>query len=182
MYEFVEFFLFIFILDLLKEELGSGGFGDVYKVEKILTKEELVMKVMRLGKESEAEIKVGISLGSSCKYLVQLVDFFMEGGCCCLIMEHCSGGNLEKVLEEGKRIEQPVFFFCYVNCFILKELLKITNNVMKGLKRLHEEKIIYCDLKASDIFVTVDGIYKLGLLIIVVLFYINRKLQHCSSF
>jgi serine/threonine protein kinase len=80
---------------LLKEELGSGGFGDVYKVAKLSTKEEMVMKVMKLGKEGkknaktvEAEIQVGINLGSSCKYLVQLVDFFMEGGCCCLIMDY----------------------------------------------------------------------------------------------
>jgi serine/threonine protein kinase len=53
----------------LKEELGSGGFGDVYKIEKLSTKEEMVMKVMKLGKESkknvkamEAEIQVGIKL------------------------------------------------------------------------------------------------------------------------
>jgi serine/threonine protein kinase len=51
--------------------------------------------------------------------------------------------------------------------FVLKELLKITNNVMKGLKKLHEEKIVHRDLKASNIFVTADGIYKLGLLLIV---------------
>jgi serine/threonine protein kinase len=55
---------------------------------------------------------------------------------------------------------------------------------MKGLKKLHSEKIVHCDLKASNIFVTLDGIYKLGLLIIVViiLYYSYRKLQHSSSY
>jgi serine/threonine protein kinase len=80
-------------------------------------------------------------------------------------MEYCSGGDLERVLEEGKRIEEPVFLLVIIIYFILKELLKITNNVMKGLKKLHEEKIVHRDLKASNIFVTADGIYKLGLLI-----------------
>jgi serine/threonine protein kinase len=104
------------ILDLLKEELGSGEFGNVYKVENISTKKEFVMKVMKFGEEGkknskaiEAEIKVKINLGSSCKYLVQLVDFFMEEGCYCLIMEYCS--DLKKELEEKKRINQPVFFY-----------------------------------------------------------------------
>jgi serine/threonine protein kinase len=83
-------------------------------------------------------------------------------------MEYCRGGDLERVLEEGKCIEQPVFFLLMIVIyFILKELLKITNNVMKALKKLHEEKIVHRDLKASNIFITADGIYKLGLLIII---------------
>jgi serine/threonine protein kinase len=124
----LNFPLFIFSLDLLKEELGGGGFGDVYKVEKISTKEELVMKVIKLGKEDkknskgiEAEIQVGINLGSSCKYLVKLTDFFKEGGYCCLIMEYCNGGDLEKVLKEGKRIEQPVFFLIILTIILYFE-------------------------------------------------------------
>jgi serine/threonine protein kinase len=53
---------------------------------------------------------------------------------------------------------------------------------MKGLKRLHEEKIVHRDLKASNKFVTADGIYKLGLLLIVALFSTYRRLQHSSSY
>jgi serine/threonine protein kinase len=55
------------------------------------------------------------------------------------------------------------YFIFIFFIFIYKELLKIINNVMKGLKRLHEERIIHRDLKPSNIFVTEDGIYKLGL-------------------
>jgi serine/threonine protein kinase len=33
---------------------------------------------------------------------------FIENGCCCLIMEYCSGGDLEKILKEKKRIPQKV--------------------------------------------------------------------------
>jgi NIMA (never in mitosis gene a)-related kinase len=34
---------------------------------------------------------------------------------------------------------------------------------MKGLKKLHDEKIIHRDLKPSNIFLSEDGVYKLGL-------------------
>jgi serine/threonine protein kinase len=43
---------------------------------------------------------------------------------------------------------------------------------MKGLKKLHEEKIVHRDLKGSNIFLSVDGIYKLGLLMVVVYYFI----------
>jgi serine/threonine protein kinase len=99
----------------LKEKLGSGGHGDVFKVEKLSTKKEMVMKVIRLGDEGEknskairAELEVGMKLGSLSKFLVQLTEFFIENSCCCLIMEYCNNGDLEKILREKKRIPQKV--------------------------------------------------------------------------
>jgi serine/threonine protein kinase len=59
----------------------------------------------------EAEILVGIKLGSLSKYLVHLTEFFIEEDYCCLIMEFCTGGDLEKIFNEKNRIPQPVFFF-----------------------------------------------------------------------
>jgi serine/threonine protein kinase len=38
----------------------------------------------------------------------------MERGYCCLVMEYCSGGDLEKILEKGKTIEQSVFFYLII--------------------------------------------------------------------
>jgi serine/threonine protein kinase len=77
------------------------------------------MKVMKVGDEGtedykknmkavEAELQVGIKLGSVSKFLIQLTEFFFENGCCCLIMEYCSCGDLEKMLKEKTRIPQKV--------------------------------------------------------------------------
>jgi NIMA (never in mitosis gene a)-related kinase len=100
----------------LKEELGSGGYGEVFEVEKESNKKRMAMKVMKISKENkksskamEAEIRIGINLGSTCKFLVQLTEYFISDGFCCLIMEYCDGGDLEKVLEEKKRIPQNVY-------------------------------------------------------------------------
>ncbi len=32
----------------------------------------------------------------------------------------------------------------------------------KGLKSLHDKKILHRDLKSANVFITADGIYKLG--------------------
>jgi mitosis inhibitor protein kinase SWE1 len=34
---------------------------------------------------------------------------------------------------------------------------------MNGLKKLHDEEIIHRDLKPSNIFISKDGIYKIGI-------------------
>jgi serine/threonine protein kinase len=112
--------------------LGKGGTGEVFVVEKVSTKKKMVLKVLRLGikgtddfkknsKVMEAEIQVGIKLGSLSKFLVQLTEFFIEEDYCCLIMEFCTGGDLEKIFNEKNRIPQQVFIICFkdYNYFII---------------------------------------------------------------
>jgi translation initiation factor 2-alpha kinase 3 len=52
--------------------------------------------------------------------------------------------------------------FVFLKIYV-QELLKLTNHVMKGLKKLHEENFVHRDLKPSNIFLTENGVYKLGL-------------------
>jgi serine/threonine protein kinase len=109
----------IFKIDFFEDRIGSGGFGEVFKVVKQSTKETMVIKVMRLGivgtdtykknvKSVEAEIQVGIKLSPLCQFLVQISEFFIEGECCCLVMEFCSRGDLQKIFDSKNRISQNV--------------------------------------------------------------------------
>jgi hypothetical protein len=79
-------------------------------VEKVSTKKKMVLKLLRLGvrgteefrknsKTMEAEILVGIKLGSLSKYLVQLTEFFIEEDYYCLTMEFFIGRDFEKINE-----------------------------------------------------------------------------------
>jgi serine/threonine protein kinase len=113
--------------------LGKGGFGDVFKVEKQSTKEILAIKMIWLGKKGsseyesnmkliEAEISVGIKLGRSCKYLVEIFEIFFEGEHCCIVMELCDGGDLQKILDNKKKLTEPVrflLFFLYLSHFTI---------------------------------------------------------------
>jgi serine/threonine protein kinase len=64
-------------------------------------------------KNVEAEILVGIKFGRSCKFLVQIFEFFFEGEYCCLVMEYCSGGDLQKILDNKKKLTESVEFLYY---------------------------------------------------------------------
>jgi serine/threonine protein kinase len=106
-------------LDLLKSHLGSGAFGDVFEAVKLLTQKTMALKVIKLGVEGtdvfkanmismEAEVQVGLKLGASCDFLVQLSEFFMEHQYCCLVMEYCAGGDLGKILKEKCQLPESV--------------------------------------------------------------------------
>ena len=42
------------------------------------------------------------------------------------------------------------------------EIWKALVNITRGLKSLHDKKILHRDLKAANIFVSGSGVYKLG--------------------
>jgi serine/threonine protein kinase len=101
-------------------------------VEKQSTKELFVMKMINIGregtevwkkaqKEIAAEINVGLILGQECLFLVQYLEVFYYENFCCLVMEHCELGDLQKELDSGKQYEEPVYFsFFFFNFFFFR--------------------------------------------------------------
>jgi NIMA (never in mitosis gene a)-related kinase len=123
-------FLFEISLDLLKLQFGQMS---IYVVEKQSTKERFVMKMINIGqedseerkkaqKEIAAEINIGMTLGKDCPFLVRYLETFYHKNFCCLIMEYCELGDLQKELDSGKQYEEPVSssfsFFILINFFL----------------------------------------------------------------
>jgi serine/threonine protein kinase len=118
-------FIIVLFIDILKDYLGSGGTGDVFVVEKETNKKKkMVMKSIKVGikgseeykkniKIMETETRIGIKLGGMSEFLVELTEFFTEGSYCYLVMEFCSGGDLQKIFNKKKHLPQKVFFFLF---------------------------------------------------------------------
>ena len=71
----------------------------------------------------------------------------------CVIMEYAAGGDLLKKINECQR----------TNSFIPEnEIWKALTHMTKGLKTLHDMKIVHRDVKCANVFITLDGKYKLG--------------------
>jgi serine/threonine protein kinase len=92
-------------------------------VEKQSTKEQFVMKMINIGeegseerkkaqKEITAEVNIGLTLGQECPFLVRYLEMFYHENFCCLIMEYCELGDLQKELDSRKEYEEPVSYFC----------------------------------------------------------------------
>jgi NIMA (never in mitosis gene a)-related kinase len=101
------------------------------------------------------EIRILASLSSP--YIVEYKDSFLdpEMSILCVIMEFASGGDLTKMVNEGKLkggVDEA-------------ELWRALTQMTLGLKALHDLKILHRDLKCANVFTlnTPQGIvYKLG--------------------
>jgi NIMA (never in mitosis gene a)-related kinase len=114
---YFDFFGFDFSLDLLKLQFGQRN---IFVVEKKSIKELFVMKMINIGqegsekqknaqKEIAAEINIGMILKQQCPFLVRYLEMFYYGNFCCIIMEYCELGDLQKELDSGKKYEELVF-------------------------------------------------------------------------
>ena len=64
-----------------------------------------------------------------------------------IVMEYVSGGDLENVMMQYKKKRQ-----------YLKEnfIWKILCQILMGLKKLHDLKVIHRDIKAGNVFISKD--------------------------
>uniref|UniRef100_A0A673JHU1 Inhibitor of nuclear factor kappa-B kinase subunit alpha n=1 Tax=Sinocyclocheilus rhinocerous TaxID=307959 RepID=A0A673JHU1_9TELE len=136
---------------LMKERLGTGGFGHVYLYQNQETSEKIAVKLCRLELNAKNKDRWSreIQIMKKLKHLnvVTAKDVPEEmmhialNDLPLLAMEYCSKGDLRKVLFKPE------------NCCGLKEseVLALLNDVGSGIQYLHENKIIHRDLKPENI-------------------------------
>lgn len=142
------------------KELGKGSFSTVYKVCRKSDNKEYAMKVVKITQLSEKERQNALN---EIRILASIVDpniiaykeaFFDENiRCLCIIMEYADGGDLLQKLTAKKN--QKAFFS---ETQMWKFLIQMT----KGLRTLHNLKILHRDLKCANIFQMNDQMVKLG--------------------
>ncbi len=71
----------------------------------------------------------------------------------CIVMEYCDGGDLYEAINEKKSKGDS---------FHEGEIWETFIGIVKGLKHLHERKILHRDLKCANVFLNKDGTVKLG--------------------
>uniref|UniRef100_A0A8C1ZIF7 Inhibitor of nuclear factor kappa-B kinase subunit alpha n=1 Tax=Cyprinus carpio TaxID=7962 RepID=A0A8C1ZIF7_CYPCA len=136
---------------LMKERLGTGGFGHVYLYQNEETSEKIAVKLCRLELNAKNKDRWSreIQIMKKLKHLnvVTAKDVPEEmmhialNDLPLLAMEYCSKGDLRKLLSKPE------------NCCGLKEseVLALLNDVGSGIQYLHENKIIHRDLKPENI-------------------------------
>jgi serine/threonine protein kinase/Tol biopolymer transport system component len=140
------------------EQIGQGGFSDVYKAEDTLFADRLVaikgMSLDRLSQPereqaSEAFKQEALLLASlTHPHLAAIYDYFADNGSWYLVMSFIEGETLEAYLEKASGGRLPV-----------AEVLQIALDLCSVLGYLHERQppIIFRDLKPANVMRTPTG-------------------------
>lgn len=145
---------------VIGKELGKGAFGTVSIVTSKADGQTYAMKRVKLAalslKERENALnEVRILASLSHPNIVRFEETFFDEDSKTLniVMEFADDGDIESKLKGNIRIRQG-----FAEPIIWNYLIQI----LKGLKYLHENKIMHRDLKCANIFLTKVGVLKLG--------------------
>ena len=139
---------------MVREHLGAGGMGDVYRVGKYNSPEEFALKqVVRKPEYTESDWqKIRHRFCFEVKNLaridhpnvVKFIDFQDDGDQLCLLMEYIKGMTIDQCLQ--------------FKSFRLDEILFIARRICRGLVALHQEGIIHRDLSTRNVLLADDRV------------------------
>jgi len=142
------------------KKLGDGAFSTVHEAKKISDGAIYALKKVKLGKLSEKEKQnavneIRILASINHPNVIGYKEAFFENkeGCLCIVMELADGGDLLQGIEKHKKGRTK---------FTEKTIWHYFIQIVRGLKALHDLKIVHRDIKCANIFITKDGVIKLG--------------------
>ncbi|CAD8067577.1 unnamed protein product [Paramecium sonneborni] len=137
----------------LNDIIGEGYSSSVYKGINIYTNQVVAIKVINFSTLttpiSQTLLKNEITILKQLDHenLMKVYEIFETKNNTYIICEYCNDGDLANILEKTN--------------FTQTEILSIFLQVAKGVKALHDQKIIHRDIKPANILRS-NGIYKLS--------------------
>ena len=142
------------------EKLGDGAYSVVYKVRRKEDSKIYALKKVNLSNLSQKEkenslneVRILASVKST--FVIAYKEAFIDESdqSLCIVMEYADKGDLYQKITQFKKM----------GCLIDEvDIWRIFIQMTKGLKALHDLKILHRDLKSANIFLFSDGSAKIG--------------------
>jgi len=142
---------------LVKRFLGEGGKKRVYLAHDTTLDRDVAFALIktdglddtareRISREAQAMGKLGTH-----PHIVTVFDLGDEGGQPYMVTELMGGGDVEGAIEQAPEHKLP-----------LPTALTIAEQVCQGLEFAHGKGIVHRDLKPGNVWLTADGVAKIG--------------------
>lgn len=135
------------------EEIGSGGYGRVFKANYMRLNRLEALKVLHPGSQQADTIRRRFERGArglavfEHPYICQVYDLNVYRGCPYYRMELVPGVGITQYVTEQN--------------LTLNERLALFQKICEALSHAHENEVVHCDLKPANVLVKADGIPKI---------------------
>jgi NIMA (never in mitosis gene a)-related kinase len=141
-------------------KLGEGAYSTVFKVKRNIDQKIYALKKVKLLNLSEKEKEnslneVRILASVKSNFVVSYKEAFFDekDNTLCIVMEFADRGDLYQKIVQHKKSAQ---------FFEESDIWQIFIQLVKGLKALHDLKILHRDMKSANVFLFSNGSAKLG--------------------
>ena len=142
------------------EKIGEGSYSTVLKVQRLADGNIYALKRVKFYKLSEKEKEnalneIRILASVQDKNVISYKEAFFDekDSSLGIVMEYADKGDLFQLITERKKTK---------DYFTEQEIWKVFIQLLKGLKALHDFKILHRDIKSANVFLFQGGICKLG--------------------
>ena len=141
-------------------KIGEGSYSTVLKVKRIKDGNIYALKRVKFRKLSDKEKEnalneIRILASVKDKHVISYKEAFFDekDSSLGIVMEYADKGDLFQTISERKKTK---------DYFTEQEIWKAFIQLLKGLKALHDFKILHRDIKSANVFLFDGGICKLG--------------------
>ncbi|KAG5505813.1 hypothetical protein JKF63_05149 [Porcisia hertigi] len=140
----------------LVKVLGKGSFGSAWLIQRNEDHAQFVAKEVRLGglkpaERESAQKEIDMLRTLNHPNITRYVDHFEHKGSLFIVMEYANGGDLYiKIKQQQGQL------------FPEKDILQCFSQICLALSYMHERRILHRDLKTQNVFLTKDGVVKVG--------------------
>ena len=141
-------------------KLGEGAYSTVFKVKRMVDNQIYALKKVKLLNLSEKEKEnslneVRILASVKSNFVVSYKEAFFDekDNTLCIVMEFADRGDLYQKIVAHKKSAK---------FFEESDIWRIFIQLVKGLKALHDLKILHRDMKSANVFLFSNGCAKLG--------------------
>ncbi|CAI2359214.1 unnamed protein product [Moneuplotes crassus] len=141
-------------------KLGDGSYSNVYKVRRLADHKIYCIKKVKLSGLSDKEKQNALNevrILAKIKHpnIISYKEAFLdkESVSLCLVLEYADDKDLYKKIKSKKAQEE---------LYEEDDIWYIFLQILKGLKALHDKKIMHRDLKSANVFMSKDLTAKLG--------------------